>query len=167
MVLKAAASGESAYSKVNEASYFTQAVISGLDGLVARKEKSQWLVETGSLCWNIYDLLDLVNPAQSFRQRCQQGGGGPIAIIRRNTAPHAWLEVSCNPENALPVAELACMDRNLSNTQSRQPLPELWRLKLPAGSYILKATFQTGGFKNGELEATALPPITREEIICQ
>ena len=167
MTLKAAASGESAYGRKNEPTYFTQAVISGLDGLVARKENNQWLIETGSLCWNIYNLLELINPSQSFKQRCQAIGGGPIDIIRRNNAPNAWLEISCNPDNALPAAELACLDRNLSVKEQRQPKPELWKINLKAGFYILRATFQGGNFKNGEVEATALPPVTREQIICQ
>ena len=40
LTLKATASGRSAYGKKNQPTYFVQAVVSGLDGLVARQDKT-------------------------------------------------------------------------------------------------------------------------------
>ena len=68
LTLKATASGQSAYGKKNQPTYFVQAVISGLDGLVARQdENDDWLIETSCLGTNIHMLLDLINSKQSFK----------------------------------------------------------------------------------------------------
>lgn len=72
LTLKATASGQASYGQVNQPTYFTKAVISGLDGLVAKQdENDDWQIETSSLGTNIHLLLELVSSQQTSKQRCQ------------------------------------------------------------------------------------------------
>jgi len=170
LTLKATASGQSAYGKKNQPTYFAQAVISGLDGLVARQdENDDWLIETSSLGTNIHLLLELINPEQSFKQRCQIACGLPANIIKRKEAPVAWLEVTCNPDEAITHAELTCTeDTDIApNTQVRLPMNEGWKLNIKAAIYKLVATFPAGdNFTGGMRKTSLIPPMSKVKIPC-
>ena len=169
LTLKATAAGTSAYGKINEPTYFIQAVISGLDGLVARQENNDWLIETADMSVHIHRLLELIKPGQGFKQRCQPRNGMPAAILSRKNAPSAWLEISCDPDGALPLAGLSCVEdeENPTITFSRPPEAGTWKLNLKAGNYKLAADFQPGGnFKNSSKKTAVIPPIKKDKIIC-
>ncbi|WP_084599961.1 caspase family protein [Dyadobacter beijingensis] len=171
LTLKATASGQVAYGKKNMPTYFTQAVISGLDGLVARQDENEhWLVDTSSLGLNIHRLLELINSKQSFKQRCQINSGIPTDIVRRKTAPIAWLEVSCDPATALPLAGLTCTedDEGASAPLTRKPMPDAWKLNIKAATYKLAATFEAGGdFTGGFIKTSLIPPFRKINVKCQ
>lgn len=170
LTLKATASGQSAYGKKNQPTYFVQAVVSGLDGLVARQdENDDWLIDTGELGTNIYRLLDLINPEQAFKQRCQIECGLPTCIIKRKEAPIAWLEVSCVPDEALPLAGLTCIEDVdiAAATFSRPPMADKWKLNIKAATYKLDATFQAGdNFANCTKKTSLIPPVKKVNLFC-
>jgi len=170
LTLKATASGQSAYGKKNKPSYFVQAVISGLDGLVAKQdENDDWLIFTGDLSNYIHSLLDLINPEQSFKQRCQIACGLPTSIIKRKEAPIARLEVSCLPEQAAPLAELTCIEDIEIATHTKIPKPKAnkWELNIKAATYILAATFKAGSnFTNRIKKASLIPTIKKVNLDC-
>lgn len=163
--IKATATNLAAYGIPNEPTFFTKAILSGLDGLVARKDNNQWLIETGRLSSHINDLMQLVNAPELTKQRCQTVIGGSIDILRRSDAPNAWLEVTCDPDTALPFAELSCQGIAPPVTPvTRSPQPEPWKFTVKAGFYQLAANFQNGGFPNKTQMTFANPPVTREKI---
>jgi Caspase domain len=133
LTLKSTASGKAAYGKKDKPSYFVQAIISGLDGLVARQDANdEWLVDTSELGANINTLLELINPGQSTRQPCQTTCGVPASILRRRETPNAWLEVSCQPAEALSLAELSCVEDSEGEitTFIRAPMADTWKLNI-------------------------------------
>ena len=170
LTLKATASGQSAYGKKNEPTYFVQAVINGLDGLVARQdENDEWLIETSGLGTNIHTLLDLVNSQQSFKQRCQMACGLPAEIIKRKAAPMAWLEVSCVPDEALPHAGLTCVEDIdvVTETHKRPPMADKWKLNIKAATYRIVATFEAGkNFTDSTKKASLIPPVKKVNLVC-
>lgn len=170
LTLKATASGQSAYGKIRQPTYFAQAVISGLDGLVAKPdENDDWIIETSCLGTNIHMLLELINPLQSFKQRCQIACGLPATIIKRKEAPVAWLEVTCNPDEALTHAALTCTEDTdvAPNTHVRPPMNEEWKLNIKAAFYKLDATFPAGDVYKGGMKKTSLmPPVCKVKIPC-
>lgn len=170
LTLKATASGKSAYGKKNKPTYFIQAVISGLDGLVGKQdENDNWLVDTSGLASNIHILLDLVNPRQSGKQPCQLNCGVPEKIIKRKEAPIAWLEVSCVPEGALPVAWLSYTEDTEveSDVLRRPPNVDPWKLNIKAATYKISANFDAGGiFKNNAKKTSLIPPVRKINLVC-
>jgi Caspase domain len=170
LTLKATASGQSAYGKKNQPTYFAQAVISGLDGLVAKQDEyDDWLIDTGGLSSNIYNLLDLINPEQSFKQRCQIECGLPSDIIKRKDAPIARLEVSCSPVQAVSHAELTCIEDEDTAIQSGIPMPKdnKWEFDIKAATYKVAATFKAGSkFTNCTKKASLIPPIKKVNLNC-
>lgn len=170
LTLKATASGLGAYGMANEPSYFAQAVLSGLDGLVARKDQNDdWIIETGELGNNIHKLLDLINPDQSYKQRCQTHVGLPASIIKRTETPNAWFEVSCVPEAALPLAELTCIEDTIVEpvTRTRIPTAGKWKLNVKASTYNLTASFTAGTNYHGSTKKYSLiPPSQKVNFNC-
>jgi hypothetical protein len=165
--IKAAASNQAAHGMENKPSYFTNALLMGLDGLVARKDQNNWIVETGRLSAHINDLMQLANAPELTTQRCQTFLGNSIDILRRDEAPNTWLEISCDPDHALPLAALSYSELNQAAIiDSRPPDPNPWKFNVKAGIYTLTANFQAGGFQNKTHPVSAIPPITRETIPC-
>ncbi|MBV6419381.1 MAG: hypothetical protein DAHOPDDO_00597 [Ignavibacteriaceae bacterium] len=169
LTLKATASGLSAYGKKNQPTYFVQAVINGLDGLVARQdENDDWVIETDGFT-KIHTLLDMINPTFSSKQPCQVACGLPRSIIKRKQAPLALLEVSCEPDTALPLAELTCTE-DILNTPliyKRQPEADTWKLNIKASIYNLDAKFQAGNnFTNSTKKISLIPPVKKVNLQC-
>lgn len=170
LTLKATASGGSAYGQKGKPTYFTQAVISGLEGLVAQQDPDDdWVVETSALGYNIHLLLDLINAKQSFKQRCQTAAGMSADIIKRKTAPNAWLEVSCSPHAAQSSAGLTCTEEaeDHPETFSRDPKADTWKLHIKAATYKIVASFSAGdGYSNATKRAALIPPFKKVKLLC-
>ena len=62
LTIKATAVNEKAYSKKNQPSFFTQALINGMEGQAARNSNDEWTVSTGALSSGITSLIRLVDP---------------------------------------------------------------------------------------------------------
>jgi hypothetical protein len=170
LTLKATASGQAAYGKKNQPSYLVQALISGMDGLVAKQDENDlWHVETSSLGTNIHQLLELINPEQSYKQRCQVTCGLPVGILKRTSAPTAWLEVNCTPDDALAIAELSCKEQGVLNPEEhkRSAQPGKWLLNIKSSNYQISAAFVPGtGYVNSSKHAALIPPVKRINISC-
>ncbi len=170
LTLKATAPGMGAYGNANEPSYFAQAIISGLDGLVAEPdENDDWIIDTNDLSSKIHALLDLINPNQSDKQRCEPLAGLPMHILKRKEPPNAWLEVSCVPEAALPLAALTCVEEKVTDppTHTREPMAGNWKLNIKASIYTLTASFNAGTNYQGSSKTRALiPPFLKVNLNC-
>lgn len=170
LTLKSTASGQNAYGRINQPTYFVNALISGLDGLVAKQdENDDWLIETGGLASNIHNLLDLLHPSYSSKQSCQVNNGVSASIIKREEPPIALLEVSCVPDEALPLASLRCTEDITVTPLSynRQPMADNWKLNIKAAIYKLEATFQPrNNFNNSSKKISLIPPYKKVNIFC-
>lgn len=93
----------------------------------------------------------------------------PVNIIKRKNAPNAWLEVSCLPEGALPLAGLTCTEdaEDAAASHSRLPAADVWRLNIKAATYKVVANFkQDGNYVNSTKKTSLIPPFKKVNLIC-
>lgn len=170
LTLQATASSLAASGLANQPSYFVQAIISGLDGLVAQKdENDDWIIETSDLSSKIGILLDLIKPEQSKKQPPQKTFGLSASIIKRKETPAAWFEVNCIPEAALPHAELTCVEERgaVPATYTRMPMADKWKLNIKASSYNLSASFKAGtNYTDNTKTCFLIPPFIKVNLNC-
>jgi hypothetical protein len=166
LTMKATAADEMAYGKRNESSFFCQALIKALEGQVAKKRFADWVVETTAICQHIYTLLEIVEPNQSYKQRCQNSFGNVGPLLKFGFAPEAILEVSCDPDHAIAEASITCIQPRTNQKHTRSPHPLPWSLKIPAGIYELVAEFKNNKFPKQKVFTSVEPPISWEKIKC-
>lgn len=160
LVMKAAAHNVTAHGQKKKPSYFTQAVLKAFEGYIADKKgtDTKWMIRTKDIANNIYDLLDIVKPGQGFKQRCTNHFIAPGKFIHMDSAPMARLSVSCEPEAAIPAAELSCKDLMNSNTQTRAIAESTpWELDVKAGIYELSASFPNQDFTDCRIPEKVTP----------
>lgn len=166
LTIFAAASNESAYGKPNEPSYFTKALLNGLNGQAASNHDDEWVISTGYL-GNFNPLLELVDPAQAYPQRSVTVMGKPRAIIRLSGPPVVRLVVECVPADALGAAALSYTHLDTGVTQSRQPPNQKpWNIDLEAGIYEVQAQFAQPPYLSSKKKKSAVPPSSTAKLQC-
>lgn len=168
LTIKAAALNRSAYGEMDQPSYFTKALIKGLNGQAATtNENDDWVIETGNLALLMKDLIRNEKEDQGNPQRCPFAIGESREIIRLGSIPEVMLQVSCNPDEALGFADLYCVEPISQTKQQRGPAQTPWELPLKAGIYELQANFAGMQYTNSRKMTTVTPPFKKEKIKCQ
>jgi hypothetical protein len=163
---KAAAHNESAFGRVNTASIYTSALIKVLRGQAASVADEEWVIETRDISGRIHELMDMVEPGQGYDQRCTHTSNMTTTLIRFNEPPDVIISLTCDPEEALAVAELSCLNADSKALQSRPPLPTPWDVNVKAGIYLVSARFLEDRYRPASKHVTANPPIIKKALRC-
>jgi hypothetical protein len=159
-VFHGAAPGDQAYSLANSISMFTQAVIKGLDGAAAvRQRGSEWEVTTSSLSrWLGIEGDRLASEhGLSIAFRANLLGDG--VLTRVDAAPPVRVVIRMGPAAAAVNAELVIEDER-GNRVSRFPDvgPPIHTV-LPAGFYALSLVPKQESAKTSRRLIQVLPPV--------
>lgn len=166
LVQKAAAPNEGAYGEADSPSFYTKALVGALKGNVAERDSGEWKVGTAKLSAKMNDLLGEEMPGQEYPQRCISTTSDVRDIIKLDEPPVATLYVTCDPDEALPLAELSCKNVKTAKEETRVPQAQPWDIKVQAGVYRVKARFLAGRYNDIEEMTSVSPPLTREKLRC-
>jgi Caspase domain len=166
LTIKASAANEAAYSDKNSPSYFTKAMINAFTGHAATSSKGQWPVQLSTIASNMNRFLKHVKASEGYKQRCISYISDSTEILLFPTPPHVDLTVYCDPDEALPFAELSCTNMNTKVTTQRPPQPAPWMVQVPAGIYQLSAAFANPPYQNGQSTISVIPPSVEEKLVC-
>jgi hypothetical protein len=166
-VLKAAAPNEGSYSKKNQPTFFTNALIKALKGAVSRKISGKWIVTCAGITENIHKLLEAEKFGEGYPERCDCYSRVSATITTWDEPSERKLTVICDPQPALEHAVLSCTNAQDGKLKDRQPpVPETWEIEIPAGIYNLKAHFPTANYRNAENLVTVDLPFNHETLNC-
>lgn len=167
LVIKAAAPNEGSYSKKDEATFFTNALIKALKGAVSRKISGKWLVTSAGITENIHKLLEAEKSEEGYQARCDCYSRVSMTITKWDQPSERKLTVICDPQPALEHAVLSCIDAQSGKQKNRHPpIPETWEIEIPAGIYNLKADFPEANYRNAENLVIVDLPFNHETLNC-
>lgn len=167
LTIKATAHGQRSFGPQGETSYFTRALIRGLEGATSRQQGGRWLVETGLLSTYTHDLLDVEEGKANPDERCVSLHGTNTHLYAHDDPPEVRLELDWLPEKASVGAQLSYRDiaHGTGGTPVPPPAPSV--LKLRAGPYRLEAKWRDGAFTTPPDVVIVYPPTTIHPIRCQ
>lgn len=158
--IKAVARTEQAFGKLGEVSYFTEVLLQALLGAAAEEEDGTgaWVVTTGSVASNFYDVLEQVAPNRAGTPSPR--AGRPAILYRPPIPPVVRLAVGCEPVAALGSARLSYRHQTKpKKADKRGPASEVWNVDVEAGYYYVAASFdQRDLYHDGEESVLARPP---------
>jgi len=163
---KAAAANESAYGKKNDVSFYTKALIGALKGNAVNNDIGEWRIATGALSHKMNGLLQLEAPSEGYPQRCISTTSDTADIIRFSGPPMVPVKVTCVPDNALAYANLACVNANTNQSETRGPQSQPWEISIKAGLYKIEASFANGQFKPDAIVRPVMPPSVNQTLNC-
>ncbi len=134
--------GDKAYSKRDQPSYFTQALLHGLDGAGADNSEGDWRVST----------TQLKRAIDGFIQRRVEAGTMSLQIAPASNLtsfdlhylpgePLVPVFVECRPDAANGLARFACKTNGVL-LHERAPDSSRWELVLGVGTYSFEASFE-------------------------
>jgi len=139
-VLFATVEGESAYGRSDKPSFYTEALMKGLNGTAAnnRNANGEWRVSTSELNQAIHRSLSLrgkmiKNPAVRLVD---------FEFHLPKNEPVIPVTVFCDPKGDTAMANLSC-EQNGNVVISRGPDPQDWVTELAYGSYDFNARIET------------------------
>ncbi len=168
LTTEAAAKTKAAHGPKRKPSYFTQALLKSLKGMVAdNKGRNGWTVTTGDLAVHIQTVMGIVKPGQDHVGRCPSFLKTPVNLIRFDAPPSVELSIVCNPDNATPLADLSCTDLSSQNKLTRSPNGiEPWKIDVVSGIYELTADFQNSEFQSCRKHEIISPLDNYKELKC-
>jgi hypothetical protein len=163
---KAAAEGESAFGKTNAVSFYTNALIKALKGNASFKDNDEWVVSTGLIASRMTSLIKMEKENQGYPQRCISNTSDVTNIIRFHSPPKVPIAITCDPDDALPHADLICTEVNTNTVASRAPMEDPWNFDLEAGIYKMEANFVNNNYKNALNVDAVIPPMAKKTLKC-
>ena len=140
-------SGEDAFGKKDEVSFFTNALLTGLNGTGSDNPKGQWFVTTTRLKEAIdFEIQRAFEGGAKRRQVPPTDELHTFVIHRLSSQPEVPVFVTCDPEANNKNAEFVCNQKGEVKNR-RAPDDGVWTLKLPAGEYEFSATLPGGVFQ--------------------
>ena len=168
LTIEATTKTKAAHGPKRKPSYFTQALLKALEGVVAdNKGRNGWSVTTGDLAVHIQTVMGIVKPGQDHVGRCPSFLKTPVNLIHFDAPPLVELSIACNPEDAMPLADLSCKDLNTLNTQTRTSngiTP--WKIEVVSGIHELAAEFQNSEFQPCKKYGNITPLDNFKELKC-
>ena len=120
LTTNAAAKTKAAYGPKRKPSYFTQALLKGLKGLIAdNKGRNGWSVTTGDIAVHLQTVMGIIKPGQDHVGRCPSFLKTPVNLVHFDIPPPVELSIICDPEDATSIADLSCKDLSNQITQIR------------------------------------------------
>jgi Caspase domain len=138
-------SGEDAFGKKNEVSFFTKALLNGLNGTGADNfDDEEWTVTTTRLKQAIdYDVNRAFESGVKLRQVPPTNELSTFTIHQLTSEPQVPVIVTCSPDTENKNAQFTCVVNGVVKDQ-RAPADEHWNLTLEAGEYEFQATLPVG-----------------------
>jgi hypothetical protein len=164
---KAAAPNEGAFSVPNSISYFTNAIIKGLNGTISQPRNGKWLVTSSDLYLKINTLMEMESTGQGDQMRCGKECQTQFTLTKWTGPTSRTLVINCDPDAALAEADLTCQEVAGATHETRGPAVEHWELQVPAGIYKINATFAAANFQGEARGIAVYDPINIETICCQ
>jgi hypothetical protein len=161
-IYQAAAEGRQAFGPADKPTFFTEQLITCLNGLGAdRKVGGRWRVTTQSLRAGLNAAVDRLPPVNGKRVTCDSGSGKSNFTREIHFASdpvRVLAKVFCEPLDAQPLADLYLKDAHgmMIPRGARDPRP--WVVEVNAGAYRPGATFDAGGRPDTVGEETLLFP---------
>jgi hypothetical protein len=161
LVLQAAVEGKGAVGGRGEVSRFTRALLQCLDGGASRREGEKWIVTTTSLIDSVYRVVESLNklePEPALIPKAVPVARGVVHY--RKDPPIVPVVIQLSPKNALSAAELRLDTIKPSQWyRKRDPAPQPWEPDdVPAGTYFLRARFNSPHYKNFDEVFPVEPP---------
>jgi hypothetical protein len=138
-VFYATLAGEDAFGKKGEVSFFTNALIKGLNGMGSDNPEGEWLVTTTRLKEAIdFEMKRAFEGGMKRKQVPPTDELTTFEIHRLRSDPEVPVIVTCAPDSHNVSAEFVCECRGVERHR-RPPLDDSWSLTLPAGQYEFRA----------------------------
>ncbi len=157
-------SGQLAYGRKGKPSYFTEALLRGLQGPGSDdnlENDSSWWVRADALLRALPALLQRVAKPGEILQQTPGSDITDLPLHRLKARPSAIpVDVSCAPEARTGKAVLSWSGEG-KNQERKKPSPDPWRVDLDAGRYTFKARVSTPE-KEGELANESIRPPFRK-----
>jgi hypothetical protein len=163
LTIQAASRSRRAYGLPMEPSYFAKAFVAGLRSGAATRADGEWWITTGKLAEKFYTLMAEVG-ADTDAQRPRPIWLRTFRLARLRSAPPARLELSCRPDEATWLADLAWRqggDLNPRKERSRQA----WRVDVQPGLCFVSARFKGREYRDREQDVIVEPPVTCERVV--
>lgn len=154
------------YGKIGQPSYFAEALIDGLAGGGAgTKSDGEWWITTGKLAERFYPLMDKAG-ADTKVHRPEFNFTQSFRLARLRTPPRAQLQLSCRPDEATPLADLAWRQGTAPTRHRPQRSPEAWPVDdVAPGVCWVSATFAGCEYIDCiDQDVIVEPPVTCERI---
>lgn len=157
-VFRATARSAKAYGEENRVSYFTGALLDGLNGFASRQDKEgQWVVQGSLLHLSInlrFEYLRERGLAPELDKAPADLSTMEAFHTVGTTPPEMPYEIWCTPQRAHRRARLSVSFQGRT-LKERGPAPKRWEITLRPRSYLLSAEFQDGRFE----------PVVDEEVL--
>lgn len=164
-VYKGAAANNGAFAIPNQVSFFTKAIINGLNGAASKLTNGRWVVSTSNLADNLESLMNIEKDIDGDMLRSDKYYSKSFPLTTWNDPTNRTVILTCDPDHALPVANLHCIDVDGVINHTRGPENEKWKFETPAGFYRINATFP-GGYNTMNRNINVEKPINEETIWC-
>lgn len=162
-VLMSANSGTKAHASPGQISYFTQALLECLQKFGARGQNAGvWEVSTSSLGTAMKHYMGRMKVPGIPPLVCDVSGQSNFdtAMHRFTGKAYVMSLIDCDPQAALPAAQLSVCD-GTSAPELRQVLgPDPWEIDLTAGQYDVSVAFAVPPYRNKQLKQLMQPPHT-------
>jgi hypothetical protein len=164
LAVSATSRNQKAYGEVRQPSYFARALVSGLAGGAGTKSDGEWWITTGKLAERFYTLMELAG-ADTDAQRPVPIVTRPTRLARLSSAPPAQLQLSCRPDEATALADLAWWQGAASPQTRPQRAAAPWTVDVVPGLCYVSATFVGGEFSSKQQDVVVEPPRTCERVM--
>lgn len=165
LTIKATSRTRKAYGPSGRPSYFASAVIAGLGGGAAVKGDGEWWITTGKIVERFYTLMDFVG-ADTKAQRPISTTPLTFRLARLRSVPPAKLQLSCLPDEATLLAELAWRQGADPPRRRPQRAPEAWTVDVEPGLCFVSASFAGREYPDRhEQDVVVEPPLTFERVV--
>lgn len=164
-VFYATLAGEAAFGKKNEVSFFTQALLKGLNGMGSDNPEGKWLVTTTRLKEAIdYEMKLAFEKGAKRRQVPPTDELTTFVIHRLKSKPEVPVIVTCDPDSYNGNAEFVYTYGGVERGR-RPPSNDSWTLTLPEGQYEFSAALPGGRTHEPEDKPVHVRPIYRKVVI--
>jgi len=143
-------------------SFFARAIVAGLAGGAGVRADGEWWITTFGLSDRLPALMDSVGADDN--QKSESAADRPFRLARLRSEPPAKLRLSCHPDDATQVADLAWWRNGTSRQRRTQRAPEPWTVDVKPGLCHVSATFAGGEYKDCRQEVIVMPPLTCERV---
>lgn len=157
-------SGEDAFGKKGEVSFFTGALLKGLKGTGSDKPEREWIVTTTRLKEAIdYDVKQAFEAGVKRRQVPPTDELSTFVFHQLTSLPEVPVIVTCDPYSENKNAEFTYAIKGVEKDR-RAPVDDSWNLTLPAGDYEFRAALPNG-IREPKEQPVAVRPIYKKVFI--
>jgi len=163
---KAAVNNELALAPLGQVSYFTKAVINGMSGAASKLKRKKWVVSTSQLSMHMDMLLNLEKPGSAEASRYEANQRGSFDLCVSDFPTKRKVILTCDPDSALPTANLECIEVDGKYNNTRPPDAQPWEFETEAGFYRINATF-ANGYVGKQDQINIEAPLNEDFISCE